>query len=535
MMHNALRGVLLTFVLASALSLAVSTASANTLGVNEQDFTIEWSPLNWIAAGTTSSCDVTLNGSFHEVAIEKVEEALLGVITGASIANCQEGAAATILTGDLPWHVVYFEFEGVLPNIEAIAVGISGIALRLDPAGIIPACLFATEAAEPFVGIAELEEGVASTLTADETASIDLESRFLCDLAGDLEFSGAGVLAGVEEERLEIFLEGAPPPERDGAVLSPTPERVVITEVEESDRFTVRNIGDETGTIDRTSLTGVDVERPEFELSSPGCSSTLAVSASCTYTIAVNERPLREAGVTIYYDDGVNPEQRTVSIPVEIQGGDREARLVAAPTSVTIDALEQNDIVEIRNEGGGLSATIDRVTTTTTDTESPEFTVATTGCEERLADDEACHYLISVNSRPEANGRITVEYDDGTGAERTLTIEVDVVGPDPAELEADPTEVVIERLESNDSFVLRNISPDTAALVNRATLTSDDTERPEFSVTGIGCPEIYVAGASCTYVVSVNSRPETDGRYTIEFDDGAGGDRAVSVNVDIAS
>lgn len=177
------------------LAFAVGTASANELAVSEENFTIEWSPLNFIAGGTTTSCDVTLDGTFHELEIAKVEEALIGNITGASVANCLNGGAATVLTGDLPWHVVYYEFEGALPNIESVTLGLIGAAFRVDPAGITPACLAATEAGEPGVGIAALdEEGIASTLAADALASIDLDGGFICDIAGDSQFSGTGAV-----------------------------------------------------------------------------------------------------------------------------------------------------------------------------------------------------------------------------------------------------------------------------------------------------------------------------------------------------
>lgn len=184
-------------IAAFAAVLAVASAPANELEISEQGFTVAWHPLNFIFAGTTSSCDLTLAGSFHELEIQKAEEALVGSITGASIANCLNGGAATVLTGDLPWHLVYFEFEGALPNIESVTVGIAGVAIRFDPAGITPACLVASEAGEPFVAVAHLGEGgEARLLAADETASIDLDNGFLCDIAGDIQFSGTGVLEG---------------------------------------------------------------------------------------------------------------------------------------------------------------------------------------------------------------------------------------------------------------------------------------------------------------------------------------------------
>lgn len=515
-----------------------AVGAADQLSLSEEQFKLRFSSVDLIpSAGSVLRCPVTLAGSFHETVIEKVDGSLIGhvdeaVIRGGSGAGECTGGTATFLTGSLPWHVTYEGFTGELPNIESVRLSLYGFAFEIiNSLGIN--CLARTTVENPLAAELTLSgSGQATAISFDEANSIPAPGGDLLCAHFGVEFAPSGS-GSVEDRRgglLFVELTETPPPPRDPD-LEADPTSVVVERGEASDTFTLRNVGNQTATLGEPQLEGIDREAPEFSVSS-GCGSTLAEGGSCTYTIRPLSRPLEGARVTVPYE---GDERHTVEIAVELQGEDTEAVLTAEPSSVTIEALEQNDIVEIANLRNGLTATIDRLTTTTTDTESPEFTVITTGCRERLALNERCHYLISVNSRPETSGRITVEYDDGTGASRRLVIEVDIVGPDPGEVEADPTSVVIERLESNDSFVIRNISPDTPVVVDRATLVADDRERPEFSVTGIGCPEIFIAGASCTYIVSVNSRPEADGTYTLEYDDGAGGNRRVTVDVDIAS
>lgn len=519
---------------ALALGLSVADATANTLAMSDGEFRFAWSRLSWTTSISRTTCSVTLEGSLHDTRFTKEVGQLIGHITSATVGECS-GGSATLLRETLPWHLTYEGFSGRLPEITAIAVEIKGLSVLFSTG--FGNCLFETSAEEPAGGILTTSEGVITEYVSEEESEIDLDTpTFLCEIAGDSTFSGTAEVSNGSEEALAVTLSDVP--DRDAGVLTASPSSVSVEALEESERFTVTNTGSgdhpQPVTIDGITYSGINVESPEFEVSSPGCPGTLAHRGSCVYTVMVNGRPVTEGRVIFEYDNGVGGNART-TVEVDIAGEDDEARLEATPTGVTIEALEQSGIVAMRNNGGGDTATIDNVTVATTDSESPEFTVITSACRSTLADDETCHYLISVNSRPERAGSITVEYDDGDGGARRLVIEVDIAGPDPAELRAEPTEVVIERLESNDSFVLRNISPDTAAVVNEAILSADDRERPEFSVTGIGCPEIYVAGASCTYVVSVNSRPETDGTYTIEYDDGAGEDREVTVRVAIES
>ena len=537
--HGLVRLLALAGMAALMLVSAHSAAGANNLSVSEQDFLITWNPLRWTAGGQTTSCPVILHGSFHASVMDKTAGSLDGHITAASVtdASCANGRA-TVLTGDLPWHVQYDSFSNELPEIGGVTFRIIGIRAAYDPTGSLPACLWGADTADPLIAIAELEEGGRGTITglrADETRTIDLGGGFICEIAGSMRKAGTGpVRAGDDNNPVLITLEDALPAELDAA-----PRSVVVEELEASDRFTVTNVGagSATATIDSQRLEGVDPERPEIEVRSTGCETRLVDGASCVYTVSVSDRSLERATYRIVYDDEVNEETSTLAIPIEIRAIEDDDP-TAAPSGVTIDALEQNDGFTLRNEADG-PVTIDRVVVTAEDVESPEFSVTSPGCRSTLNPRESCLYVVAVNARPEADGRVTIYYRDrDDSSEHALIVDVDIAeDPDPAVLTAEPSTIAIERLEANDSFVLRNTGTGTAtATVDAVELVSDDRERPEFSVTGIGCTSIYIDGASCTYVVSVNSRPEADGRYVLTYDDGINAEtRRTTVEIDIAS
>ncbi len=523
------RALLIAIATTLMLAASVGIASANALSVDEVDFRLSWTNLTIDSAGVDIECAVTLRGSFHDSSFAKSSRALVGSITHAIVneGSCV-GGVVDPLEETLPWHVTYTGFGGSLPGISSLTVDIVGWAMFTDSTAD---CLWLTTSAEPLRGIANIEgSGTITSFNADETRSIDLENEF-CELIGNSSFSGNASFVAADGSPITLDLTSS---DRNPAVLRSDQSNVVITELEASDRFTVTNEGTdpaETATIDAIEDEGAD----EFSVSSTGCSGRLADSASCVYTITVNERPLASGRITISYDDGVNGEVRRLSIEVDI--ANITDRLRASPSSVTIDALEQNDIVTVLNDGAS-AVTVSRVVVETFDRERPEFEATSPGCRSTINVGESCTYIIRVNERPEDDGRITI-YFRGAGGEGTTSIPIDIAeDPAPADLRATPTSVTIERLEANDSFVLRNEGAGSAsAIIDRSTLVSDDRERPEFSVTGIGCTEIFLDGASCTYIVSVNARPEGDGRYVIEYDDGTGTEtiRSVTVEVDIAS
>ncbi len=207
-MHHMRRIVLSVALAATALFVIASTATARRLAVDDQDFEVKWAPLRFIAGGTTTSCNVTLLGSFHSLTITKTIGSLIGYIDHASVNSCNAGAGATILAGTLPWHVTYGGFRGTLPTIESAILNLLGLALEIDLAGALPACLFRTDAAEPFRAIGSLNAGGQVTgLTADPTQSIDLEDdRFLCSIGGDGEFEATGLVEDLAGNLLFIRL-----------------------------------------------------------------------------------------------------------------------------------------------------------------------------------------------------------------------------------------------------------------------------------------------------------------------------------------
>jgi hypothetical protein len=183
------------FAATMLLSFAVSSASANRLSVSNRFFRVVWSSLELSAAGTVTRCPVTLEGSFHSATIRKVEEALVGFITRAIVNGAQPpctAGTATVLGESLPWHLRYGGFEGPLPNIERVTLRLIGASFRVDPEGILPACLARTTQATPARGFVEREAGGAITgLSADPSALIPLSGGFGCGIA-EGSFSGRG-------------------------------------------------------------------------------------------------------------------------------------------------------------------------------------------------------------------------------------------------------------------------------------------------------------------------------------------------------
>ncbi len=197
-MHH-IRRIILTAALAATTLLAItSAASARRLAVDDQDFEVRWTPLVLLKSGGTTSCNVTLLGSFHSLTINKSIGSLIGYIDHASLASC---ATFAFLTTTLPWHVTYGGFAGTLPSISSITLNVVGLSVMFT------ACLAITEVAEPFRAISNLNgSGQITGLTADPTASIDLNDMFRCIIGGDLEFEGTGLVEDLAGNLLFIRL-----------------------------------------------------------------------------------------------------------------------------------------------------------------------------------------------------------------------------------------------------------------------------------------------------------------------------------------
>ncbi len=208
-MHRIRRIILTAALAATALLVIAGAASARRLAFDDQDFELKWTPLSLIMGGTTTTCNVTLLGSFHSLTIQKVLNSLVGYIDHASVNSCNTGAGATFLTATLPWHLTYGGFIGTLPNITRVSLNILGASMQVDPAGALPACLMRTDVAEPWVLIANISSGTGQVgpSMADPTRSIDLEDdRFLCSIGGDAEFEGSALVEDLSGNLLFIRL-----------------------------------------------------------------------------------------------------------------------------------------------------------------------------------------------------------------------------------------------------------------------------------------------------------------------------------------
>jgi hypothetical protein len=206
-MHLYVRRGLTGLAAALLLALAVSSASARNLSVNEQGFSIRWSALELNTSVGTVRCPITLRGSFHRRTITKTNGLLIGAITGATVndALCTNGRL-TVLTGTLPWSIHYASFAGTLPRIDSIRLHIRNIALQNDIGG--QECLFRTDTAEPLVLDTQVGgSGETRSSVSDGDEQIDLEDEdFLCAIAGDSSFSGTGVIDGNIVEPIVVRL-----------------------------------------------------------------------------------------------------------------------------------------------------------------------------------------------------------------------------------------------------------------------------------------------------------------------------------------
>lgn len=194
-MHTRTKLIIAGLAAALLMALAAGSVSAGNLSISHSSlWRAVFRPLQFKSGGVTvTSCDVTLEGSFHSATFRKVEGLLIGYITRAAIGTCSAGSA-TILTGTLPWHFEYLSFIGRLPEIAGIRLALIGMKIQLRDAIFGTVCLKSTTQAAPAVFIAELEAGsenrIVSALRADETP------RIRC---GSLEGALAGTASVTEQ------------------------------------------------------------------------------------------------------------------------------------------------------------------------------------------------------------------------------------------------------------------------------------------------------------------------------------------------
>ena len=129
-------GILTTVTAALVLALAVTSASADELGMSEDQFDIRWTSLEVVpTAGSIVRCPVTLLGTFHPGDVPKQGGLLIGhvdhaVTRGGSGAGECTGGFLTILRSSLPWSVTFASWEGSLPEISRVRLGLLGASLE---------------------------------------------------------------------------------------------------------------------------------------------------------------------------------------------------------------------------------------------------------------------------------------------------------------------------------------------------------------------------------------------------------------------
>ena len=119
-----------TAVTVLVLGALVGTASAGRLSSSSQTYRATFSNVEYLGVITTPRCPLTIEGSFHPRSIPKRAGALVGYLTSAVGGTCASGSQ-TVLAETLPWHVRYSSFEGVLPNITAVAFDVAGLSIDI--------------------------------------------------------------------------------------------------------------------------------------------------------------------------------------------------------------------------------------------------------------------------------------------------------------------------------------------------------------------------------------------------------------------
>lgn len=235
---HARRASLVALIAVTALAIHAASASAIRLALGESGFRVVWAPMRFTVSSFSVSCNLTLEGSLHSRTLAKVERALVGYVTRASVASCT-GGNATLLTETLPWHIQYGSFAGTLPNITSVSLRVIGASVRVSFREFSElACLARTETNSPGVLIASRNElGYISSMRLDETAGISMSGEGGCAILGRGRLVGtSSTVTTPGGGIISLTLTGELPS------LSPTPVEfgVVATEAVVSRSVTIR-------------------------------------------------------------------------------------------------------------------------------------------------------------------------------------------------------------------------------------------------------------------------------------------------------
>ncbi|HEV7773596.1 MAG TPA: hypothetical protein VGO48_09960 [Conexibacter sp.] len=198
---------LTALVATAALASVISGASARNLSSSSESFRVVWNPLTFEDGSLAIRCVVTLEGTFHSRTIAKVDGALMGYITRATVRhgctepfsifaadawtyNGSEVSLGTTLANSLPWHVTYKGFDGRLPNITRVRILLHGLrfVVRISASGCLGTYGGPTE---NVIGEANLSSGRVTSISPEPGASLETTAAN-CPRPGF--FSGAGAV-----------------------------------------------------------------------------------------------------------------------------------------------------------------------------------------------------------------------------------------------------------------------------------------------------------------------------------------------------
>ncbi len=160
------------------MALGVTSASANRLSLSHLTNRAIFNPLEFRGGVGAARCRVTLEQSFHSATLTKTVGALVGYVTGVTVARPCAAGEATALTETLPWHLQYGGFTGTLPQFRGLILNMVGAAFRVNESVFGISCLARSTQERPSVGIVEGIEwergnnGIVRTLVADESREI---------------------------------------------------------------------------------------------------------------------------------------------------------------------------------------------------------------------------------------------------------------------------------------------------------------------------------------------------------------------------
>ncbi len=188
------------------LATAVSTASARSLSVSNQNIRATWRSLEF-SGGVTIRCRVTLEGSFHSRTIAKVARTLIGAVTRiiADTENCTNGRGRP-RTEMLPGHITYEAFRGTLPNIDTVYLLLSRIRFQIIAPGVCTGDY--GNSTDNITGAATVEAGRGITElipVAGRNIATRISSSGLCPGSGTFGGAGEVMLLGTTT-RLSVLL-----------------------------------------------------------------------------------------------------------------------------------------------------------------------------------------------------------------------------------------------------------------------------------------------------------------------------------------